>query len=123
MSDVHFLYFARFSMTFQRGIWGAVVFEGTYTASTANELEDLWRACTLVVAEVIKNEMVKPYQRLQSQGYVKMAYRCSKLNAYFLLSCREHATLICFCLCRPTVTLHQGQGPRSEHELIWHPSV
>ena len=37
--------------------------------------------------------MVKPYNiRLQSQGHVKMTYRCSKCNAYWLLSCREHAT-------------------------------
>ena len=40
--------------------------------------------------------------------------------AYCLLSYREHATLIC-CLCRPTVTLHQGQ--RNEHEHIGHPKV
>ena len=32
-----------------------------------------------------KNEMVKPYTVLQSQGHVKMAYRCSKFNAYYLL--------------------------------------
>ena len=45
-----------------------------------------------------------------------MAYRCSKCNACCLLSCRDTSKLI-FCLCRPTVTLHQGQGHRNEHEL------
>ena len=35
----------------------------------------------------------------------KMAYRCGKFKAYCLLSCRDN-----FCLCRPTVTLNQGQN-------------
>ena len=44
--------------------------------------------------------MDKPYKRLQSQGQgqvkniKKKAYRCSQFNAYCLLSCRGHATLI-----------------------------
>ena len=29
----------------------------------------------------------KPYTRLPSLGHVKMAYRCSKFNAYCLFSC------------------------------------
>ena len=42
-------------------------------------------------------------KRLQSQGqgHVKMDYRCSNFNAYFLLSCREHATLIVFAFADP----------------------
>ena len=63
------------------------------------------------------NQVLKPYERFQSQGHVKMAYRCSKFNAYCLLSCRDNSTLI-FCLCQPTVTLHQGQGHRNEYEHI-----
>ena len=43
----------------------------------------------------------------------KKAYRCSKFNAYCLLSCRDNSQQR---LCRPTVTLHQGQGHRNEHE-------
>ena len=34
-----------------------------------------------------KKEMAKPYKYFQSQGHVKMAYRCSKCNAYYLVSC------------------------------------
>ena len=57
--------------------------------------------------------------RLKSQGHVKkIAYRCSKLNAYCLLSCRNNSTLIS-CLYRPTVTLHQGQGHEHDHEHIY----
>ena len=41
-----------------------------------------------------KNKMDKAYKHLQSQGHIKMAYHCSKFNAYCLLTCREHATLI-----------------------------
>ena len=54
------------------------------------------------------NQMVKPYKRLQSQGqgHVQVAYLCSKFNDYGLLSCREHATLIC-------LTLNEGQGQYS----------
>ena len=49
------------------------------------------------------DKMVKPYKRLRSQSHVnkekeKKAYRCSKFNAYCLLSCREHATLIVLSL-------------------------
>ena len=46
----------------------------------------------------------------------------ASLVFYCLLSCREHATLL-FCLGRPTVTLHQGQGHQNDHEHIWHPYV
>ena len=54
--------------------------------------------------------MFKLYNSFQSQGHVKMAYRCSKFIAYYLLSC-DNSTLI-FFLCRPTVILHQDQGHR-----------
>ena len=57
-----------------------------------------------------KNKLDKPYKRVQSQGqgHVKIAYRCRTFNAYCLLSCREHATLICLHL--PT---HCNLAPRS----------
>ena len=64
-----------------------------------------------------KKKLDKPYKRLQSPGedHVKMAYRCSKFNAYCLFRCREHAALIFCCICRHTVTLHQGQDHQTEH--------
>ena len=54
------------------------------------------------------NKMVKPYKRLQrhDQGNVNNGL---PFDAYCLLSCREHTTRHIFCLCRPTVTLLQGQ--------------
>ena len=52
----------------------------------------------------------------------KKAYRCSKFNAGCLLFCRHNLTLN-FCLCRSTMTLHQGQGNRNEHGYIWHAYV
>ena len=42
-------------------------------------------------------KMVKPYQRYQSQGHVKTSYRCSKFNAYCLLSCWKKKKLGCSC--------------------------
>ena len=54
-------------------------------------------------------KMAKPYTRFHSQGHVNMVYRCSKFNACCLLSYRNNSTLN-FCLCRPTMTLQQGQG-------------
>ena len=69
--------------------------------------------------DVSEDKMVKPYKRFQSQGHVDMAYRCSNLNASFLFCYRDNSTQT-ICLCRPTVTLHQGQGHRGEHEQIWH---
>ena len=58
--------------------------------------------------------MVQPYKRFQSQGYVKIVYRCYKFNAYGLLSCRGTSTLSVF-LCHATVTFHQGQGHRHKY--------
>ena len=68
--------------------------------------------------------MVKPYKRFQSQGQVVFlkGYRCSKLNAGCLLSCRDNPALN-VCLCRLPMTLHQGQGHRHEHEQICHAQV
>ena len=40
-----------------------------------------------------------------------------KFNAYYLLTCRYNLNLNVF-LCRPTVTLYQGQGIQNEHEHI-----
>ena len=56
---------------------------------------------------------------LKSRSHTKKTWpgRCSKFYAYCLLSCRDISTLI-FCLCRPTVTLHQGHGHRHEYEQI-----
>ena len=43
-----------------------------------------------------------------------------KFNAYCLLSCREHATLLfAFGSTHCTVTLHQGHGHQNEHEHIY----
>ena len=63
------------------------------------------------------------YTRFQSlEGHVqKMAYRCSKFNACCWLSCRDNSTMNC-CIFRPTMTLHQCQGHRNEHEQICHAS-
>ena len=55
--------------------------------------------------------MVKPYKRFESQGHLEMAYRSNKCNAYCLLSCW-------FVVFADTVTLHQSQGHRKEHEHI-----
>ena len=55
------------------------------------------------------------YWRFQIEVELIVAYRCSKLNAYCLLNCRDYSTLNCF-LCQATMTLHQGQGHRHEHE-------
>ena len=40
-----------------------------------------------------------------------------------MLNCRSNTALIFVWLCRPTVTLHQGQGHRNEHEHIRHALV
>ena len=65
----------------------------------------------------INNKIVKPYERFQSQGHLRMAYRYNEFNAYSLLNCRDNSTLI-VRLSRPTVTLHQGQGHGNEHAQI-----
>ena len=58
---------------------------------------------------------------------VKMAYRCSKFNGcLMLIACLvlESIQRWCFvCLCRPTVTLHQGQGHQNEHEHNYRASI
>ena len=52
-----------------------------------------------------------------------MDYCCSKfIMLVVCLSCRDNSTLN-VCLCRPTMTLHQGQGHRHEHEQICHAYV
>ena len=69
-----------------------------------------------------RNKTVKPYQCFQSQGHVKKRKKekkrltvVAKFNAYYMLSfCRDNSTLNVF-LCRPIVTLHQGQGDRNEY--------
>ena len=45
----------------------------------------------------------------KSKSRTKTAYCCTQFNANCLLSCWDDSMLI-FCLCRPIVTLHQGQG-------------
>ena len=49
----------------------------------------------------------------------KMAYRCSKFNACCLLRRRNNLTLN-VCLCRTTMTLHQGQGHQNEQRIVCH---
>ena len=64
--------------------------------------------------------MVKPYTRFQSRDHLNMAsHSSSKFNdiTYCLISFRDTSTLI-FCLCRPTVILHQGQWYPHEYEHI-----
>ena len=46
----------------------------------------------------------------------KKSHTKSQFNAYCLLSCRDKSTLICFCLCRHTVTLPQGSGHRNVYD-------
>ena len=46
-----------------------------------------------------------------------MACRCNEFNAnYCLRRCWYKKSTQLFCLCRPTVSLHQGQDNRNEHE-------
>ena len=59
------------------------------------------------------------YMVSKSRTCTQIPYRCSRLNAYYLLSCRDTSTLL-FCLCRPTVTIHQGQSIRHDVEHICH---
>ena len=64
--------------------------------------------------------------RLQSQVHVKKekekkkAYRCSKFNAYYLLSSRGNSTLICL-LCRPLCPCTRGNVNKTSMSiLIYH---
>ena len=65
-----------------------------------------------------KNKVVKPYTRLQNQGHVKKGP--TVVTSLMRIAClvAERIQRFCVCLCRPTVTLHQGQGHRDEHEHI-----
>ena len=58
----------------------------------------------------------------QSQGHVKKW--STVVVSLMLVAClsRDNSALE-FCLCRPTMTLHHGQGHRDEHELICHAQV
>ena len=62
---------------------------------------------------------IEGYYRFQTEIELTVAYRCSKLNAYCLLTCQDNSTLI-FLICQATVTLHQDQH---EHEYICHAQV
>ena len=73
--------------------------------------------------------MVKPYKRLQSptqsqaQGHIKNGLHIASL---MLIACliAESIERWFHCIYQPTVTLHQCQGHRNEHEHnIWHPYV
>ena len=68
--------------------------------------------------------MFKPYKRVQrqGQGHGQMAYRCSKLMLIACLVAESMQRWFC-CPCRPTVTVHQGQGLQNEHAYIRHPYV
>ena len=59
------------------------------------------------------------YWRFQTEVEVIVAYRCSKFDLYWLLSCRDNSKLN-FFLCWATVTWHQGQGLQNDHEYISH---
>ena len=65
------------------------------------------------------NKKVKPYTCLQSQGHAKngLSYVVASL---MLMACfvAESIQRWFLCICRPTVTLHRGQGHRKEHEQI-----
>ena len=68
----------------------------------------------------LKNKMVQAYNTcFQSQGHIttyKMVYHCNKFNAYCLLNCQDNSMLI-FCLCQPTVTLHQGDQNELKNKI------
>ena len=79
---------------------------------------------TLISLSILQDEgvMQKKHPRWLSHINIlnvkvtkNMAYRCSKFNACCLLSCRDNSSLD-FCICRTTMTLHQGQGHRNDHE-------
>ena len=69
------------------------------------------------------SKIVKPYTHLQSptqgqaQGHVKMAYII--IASLMLIDgvLAESIQRSLFCLCRHTVTLHQGQGHRNDHGI------
>ena len=63
--------------------------------------------------------MVKPNERLQNEGDVKMAYHCGKFSACCFLSWRNNSTLNIF-LCRPTMTLHQVKVIETSMSIICH---
>ena len=52
------------------------------------------------------------YTFTKSRSRKNLAYRCSKFNACCFFSCRHNSALN-VCLCRPTMTLQQGQGHRN----------
>ena len=52
----------------------------------------------------------------------KIAYRCGKFNAYYLLRCPGNSALN-FFLCWPTVTLYQDQGHQNEPEYKYVPCM
>ena len=58
------------------------------------------------------SKMVKTYKRFQRQLHVKKKKPTVVASSPLLLG-RDNSTLI-FCLCRPIVSLHQGQGHRIE---------
>ena len=74
----------------------------------------------IVGLEILTRWWIRPYKRLQSQGHIKKkkAYCCSKFNACGLSTCWNYSILH-FCLCRSTMTLHQGQVHRNEHKHIY----
>ena len=75
---------------------------------------------SLADASKTKTKMVKPCTRFQSQRHVKAwpTFVASlMLIACLVVEIIHNADFV--CLCRPTVTLHQGQGHRNEHGHIY----
>ena len=73
-----------------------------------------------------KNKMIKSYKHLQRQCHVKKEKKKKKrptvVASVMVISCLVPESMHCWfvCLCRHSVTLHQGQGHQNEHEHIWH---
>ena len=53
---------------------------------------------------------------IYTSSFLKV-YHCRKFNVCCLLSCRNDSSTQFFCLCRPTVILHQGQGHRTSMSI------
>ena len=89
------------------------------------EIMTVGKACTqgyIPTPGVTSGQVICTFEKSRSRSRKKWPTVVASLMLcsvqYCLLSCWEHATLIVW-ICRPTVTLHQGQGHQNEH--IGHP--
>ena len=55
-----------------------------------------YNTAAVLSVDWISEQVGNPYERLQSQGHVKMAYRCSKFNTYCSLIWRKPNTSLNF---------------------------